>query len=58
MLGNDAMETVSTEVDTLPKNPRGELIDISSVLKAESRSKLPRRIDVVISTWICFSKSM
>ena len=36
------MKTASTEV----------------MLKTESMSKLPRRIDVIISTWIHFSKSM
>ena len=63
MLGNDTMETASTEVsrfdvETTSKNPRGKLIDISSILKVESTSKFPGRIDVIISTWIRLSKSM
>ena len=46
------------DVETTKKNPRGELIDISSILKVESTLKFPRRIDVIISTWIRLSKSM
>ena len=46
------------DVETTQKNPRGELIDISSILKVESTSKYPRRIDVIVSTWIRVSKSM
>ena len=46
------------DVETTQKNPRGELIDISSILKVESTSKYPRQIDVIISTWIRLSKSM
>ena len=45
-------------VETTQKNPRGELIDISSILKVESTSKFPRQVDVIISTWIRLSKSM
>ena len=55
MLENDRLETASTEVTSIW---RGELIDISSILKVESASKYPRRIDVIISRWISFSKSM
>ena len=63
MLGNDRMETANTEVTSIRRrndteNPRGELIDILSILKVESTSKFPRRIDVIISTWIRLSKSM
>ena len=43
------------DVETRQKNPRGELIHISSILKDKSTS---RRIDVIISTWILLSKSM
>ena len=46
------------DVETTSKNPREELINISSILKVEPTSKLPRRIDVIISTWIRLSKSM
>ena len=46
------------DVETTQKNPRGELIDISSILKVESTSKYPRRIDVITSTWIRLSKLM
>ena len=55
MLGNNTMETASTEVTSIP---RGELIDILSILKVESTSKFPRRIDVIISTGIRLSKLM
>ena len=53
MLGNDTMETASTEVTSIRrrnnvKNPRGKLIDILPILKVESTSKFPRRIDVII----------
>ena len=41
------------DVETTQKNPCRELIDISSILKVQSTSKCPRRIDVIISTWIC-----
>ena len=63
MLANDRMKTASTEVTSIrrrndKKNPRGEFIDISSILKVESTSKFPRQIDVIISTWILLSKSM
>ena len=53
-----AQELRRFDVETTYKNPRGELIDISSILKVESTSKFPRRIDVIISTWILLSKSM
>ena len=46
------------DVETTSKNPCEELINISSILKVEPTSKLPRRIDVIISTWIRLSKSM
>ena len=46
------------DVERTWKNPRRELIDISSILKVESKSKFPRRIDVIISTWIRLLKSM
>ena len=46
------------DVETTLKNPRGELIDLSSSLKVESTSKIQRRIDAIISTWIRLSKSM
>ena len=46
------------DVETTQKNPLGELIDILSILKIESTLKYPRRIDVMISTWIRLSKSM
>ena len=63
MLDSGRIKTASTEVTlircrTTQKNPLGELIDISSILKVESTLKYPRRIDVVISTWIRLSKSM
>ena len=34
------------------KKPRGELIDISSILKVESTMSYPRRMDVILSMWI------
>ena len=46
------------DIETTQKNPRGELIDVSSILKFESTSKLLRRHCVIISTWIRLSKSM
>ena len=46
------------DLETKKKNPRPELIGISSILKVESSSKFLRRIDVIISTWIRLSKSM
>ena len=46
------------DVETTQKNPRGKLINILSIFKVESASKFPRRIDVIISTWIRLSKSM
>ena len=46
------------DIERTQKNPRGKLIDISSILKVESTLKFPRRIDVIISTWIRLSKSM
>ena len=63
MLENNRMETVSKpvtrfDIEATQKNPRGELIDISLILKVKSTSKFPCRIDVIISTWICLSKSM
>ena len=33
----------------------GELIDISSILKVESMSRYPRRIDVILFKWIRIS---
>ena len=48
----------SFDVETTSKNPRGKLTDISSILKVESTSKFPSRIDVIISTWNCLSKSI
>ena len=60
MLGNDTMETASTEVsrfdvETTSKSPRGKLIDILSILKVESTSNRchnfhvdsPFKIDVI-----------
>ena len=41
MLVNDKMETASTAVTSIT----AELIDISLILKVESKSKFPRRID-------------
>ena len=58
MLENDRMEAASTEVTTTQKNPRGDLIDILSILKVKSTSKFLCRIDVIISKWIHLSKSM
>ena len=63
MLENDRIETVSTEVTSIRRQnniekTRGKLIHILSILKVESTSKFPRRIDVIISTWIRLSKSM
>ena len=46
------------DIETSEKNPRGNLNDISSILKVESTLKFPPRIDVIISTWIRLSKSM
>ena len=43
MLRNDRMETASTEV--------------TSIQHRKEVSKFPHRIDIVISTWICLSKS-
>ena len=39
------------DVGTTEKNQRGELIDISSILKVESTSNFPHQIDILISTW-------
>ena len=63
MLGNDRMETARQtlrrfDVETTYKNPRGQLTDISSILKVESTLKCSHRIDVIMSTWIHLSKSM
>ena len=58
MLENDRMEAASTEVTTTQKNPRGDLIDILSILKVKSTSKFLCRIEVRISKWIRLSKSM
>ena len=59
MLENDRMETASKEVTSIWRRKDIEKsIDISSILKVESTSKYPRRIDVIISTWIRLSKSM
>ena len=63
MLENDKMETASTEVGSIWRrndieNPRGELNNISSILKVESTTKHPPRINVIISTWISLSKSI
>ena len=44
------METASKE----PKNPRGELIDISPIFKVESTLNFPRRIDVIIPRGFTF----
>ena len=46
------------DVETTQKKPLGELINVLSFLKVESTSKYPRRIGVIISTWIHLSKSM
>ena len=46
------------EVETTKKNPRGELIDILLILKVESTSKFPHRLDAIIFTLICLSESM
>ena len=40
------------------KKPQGELIDISAILKVESTSSYPRRIDIIFSAWIRPSLSM
>ena len=40
------------DVEKTQKNPRGELVNISSILKIEFTSKFPRRIDDIVSTWI------
>ena len=37
---------------------RGEIINVLSILKVESTSKFPPRIDVIFSTWIRLSKLM
>ena len=63
MLGNDRMETASTEVTSIRRrnyieNSCGDVIDISLILKIEFTSRCPHRIDVIIFTWICLSKSM
>ena len=60
MLGNDRMETVTTEVTSIRcrndiENPRGKLIDVLWIVKVECTSKFPRQIDVIISTWICLT---
>ena len=46
------------DIETTWKNPRGELIDIWSILKVESTSKFPCQVDVEISMWIGCSKTM
>ena len=63
MLENDRIQTVSTEVTSIRRQndiekTTGKTIHILSILKVESTSKFPRRIDVIISTWIRLSKSM
>ena len=60
MLGNDRMETATTEVTSIRcrndiENPRGKLIDVLWIVKVECTSKFPRQIDVIISTWICLT---
>ena len=52
------LELPRPDVETTQKNPREELINISSILKKEYSSKFPHRIDVLICTWIRLSKSM
>ena len=42
------------DVETTSKNPRGELIDISPILKVESTLNFPRRIDVIIPRGFTF----
>ena len=37
-------------IETTSKKPRGEFIGISSILKVESKSSYPRRVDVILST--------
>ena len=46
------------DIETTQKNPGGELIDISSILKVESTSKYPRPVDIIISQWIRLLKYM
>ena len=46
------------DVETTWKNPRGELIDISSIFKVESMWKCSRQFDVILFTWIRLSKLM
>ena len=57
------METVITEVKSIRGRNDIEISKwrthrYSSILKVESTSKFPRRIDVIISKWIRLSKSM
>ena len=68
MLENDRMETASTEVKSIWRRNDIEkstwrthryFVDFESRIHVEiSTSKHPRRIDVIISTWIRLSKSM
>ena len=46
------------DVETTQGSLRGELIDISSILKVESMSTFPCQIDVIIPPLIYLSKSM
>ena len=46
------------DVEMTWRNPRGKLMDISSILKAESTSKFSCQTDVIIFTWIRLSKSI
>ena len=68
MLENDRMEIASTEVTSIWRRNDIEkstwrthryFVDFESRIHVEvSTSKYPRRIDVIISTWIRLSKSM
>ena len=61
MFENDRKEIENEAVTPIRRrnqNPRGELIDIFSILKVKSTSTYPRRIDFKVSKWICLSKPM
>ena len=49
------LEVTSIQHQNDIEKKRGKIIDISSVLKFESTSSYPRRIDVSVSTWIRLS---
>ena len=49
------LKSCRLEVETTSKKPHGKLINISSILKVELTFSYPRRINVILSTWIRLS---